>query len=300
MDLTVEQLRELPVAALMAALPDFLASRLSDPAARQQAARAGRQHVVRWSDAEQQAIVEHLATLGSEIALYEAHPLLRPFSRDWCQAILTDVQVEGAEHLDAALAKGPVVIVGNHLSYVDTQATDAALTRFGRADLADRLVTVAGPKVYSSAFRRFATGCLSTLPVPQSGAVSDAGVSPRELARQAITSLKLARTLPERGQVLQIYPEGTRTRTGRLGSFLKGVHRYLGVPGCTVVPMAHAGTDRIFPLDSEQLHPAEYRIVYGEPIAADDTRQALAASWEAIAALLPEHLQPEADTPSLC
>jgi 1-acyl-sn-glycerol-3-phosphate acyltransferase len=140
------------------------------------------------------------------------------------------------------------------------------------------------------------------LPVPQSGAVSNVNVSPRDLARLAIQSLKIGKSLPDRGLVLQIYPEGTRTRNGRMGSFLKGVHRYLAVPGCQIVPMSHSGTDVMFPIASDTLSPADYTINYGTPISVDDagsTRDALAAAWDAVRSGLPEHLQPDADTTPL-
>lgn len=302
MNVSLEQLADLPPAVLFAALPEFLGTHISDPAARETAIRLVKERVAGWSDEDGAAIRDHLSSVGNDIELYEAHPQLRPLSRDWLGTLFKTVTVNGAQHFDSALEQGPVVVIGNHLSYVDTQATDAALARIGREDLANRLVTVAGPKVYESLFRRFAAACLSTLPVPQSGAVSDAGVSPRDLARQAIQSLKLGKALPERGLVLQIYPEGTRTRNGRMGSFLRGVHRYLAVPGCHIVPMSHSGTDVMFPIGSETLAPADYTVTYGAPISVEEagsTRDALAAAWHAVRDGLPEHLQPDADTAPL-
>ena len=262
MDIQVETLAELPADVLVAALPDFLAGHIVHEQARSAAADAARACTQGWSEADAVSVRDHIVALGQDIAVYPAHPLLPSLSRRWMQVLFTGVRVEGLEHLDAARDAGPVVIIGNHLSYVDTQATDAALAAVGRADLADRLVTVAGPKVYASLFRRFAAGCLSTLPVPQSGAVSDTDLPPRELARRAIQSLKLGHSLCEAGDVLQIYPEGTRTRTGRMGPFLKGVHRYVNQPGCRIVPMAHVGTDAMYPLGADELHPAPYEIRY--------------------------------------
>lgn len=302
MDLSLEQLASLPPATLFAALPEFLGSHIRDPDCRTESTRLVQQRVMNWSDAENTSVRDHLVGVGNEIQLYEAHALLRPLARDWCNVLLKTVTVNGVENIDSALVKGPVVVIGNHLSYVDTQATDAALAHIGRVDIANRLVTVAGPKVYESLFRRFAAACLSTLPVPQSGAVAAVNVSPRDLARQAIASLKIGKSLPERGLILQIYPEGTRTRSGRMGSFLRGVHRYLAVPGCHIVPMSHSGTDVMFPTDSDTLTAADYSITYGTPISVEEagsTRDALAAAWHAVREALPEHLQPEADTAPL-
>ena len=299
MDIHPDQLADLPTEALIAALPDFLAQHIVDASARSAAAEDTRACVSAWSTQDAESVRDHLLTLGSDIVVYRAHPLLRVLSRGWCKPLFTELDVHGVPHLAGALQSGPVVIVGNHMAYVDSQATDAALALAGHADLADRMVTVAGPKVYESLFRRFAAGCLSTLPVPQSGAVSTADVSPRELAKRAIRSLGHARELTQAGDILQIYPEGTRTRTGHMGAFLKGVHRYVGHEGCRIVPMAHGGTDQMYPLDADRLTPAPYAIRFLEPIVVADaggSRAALEAAWHAIAEALPERLKPEADT----
>ena len=50
--------------------------------------------------------------------------------------VLLGREVSGLEHLDAAIEAGPTLVLCNHLSYFDTQATDAALDRVGRPDLA--------------------------------------------------------------------------------------------------------------------------------------------------------------------
>ena len=302
MNILLDQLSQLPPELLVEALPGMLAAHIADADARALALTQTQPIIDSWTAEQSLSIRDHLASVGSEIAIYRAHPLLRPISRFWCGALFSSVSITGLNHLDAALADGPVVIIGNHLSYVDTQATDTALWREGRTDIADQLITVAGPKVYDSLFRRFASSCLSTLPVPQSGAVSDASVSRRELAKRAIRSLQLAKELPEQGGILQIYPEGTRARDGRFGSFLKGVHRYVAVPGCTIIPMAHAGTDIMYPVDAAALGRADYSICYGKPIVVaeqDSTRHALETAWHAVAAMLPERLKPNEDTPAL-
>jgi 1-acyl-sn-glycerol-3-phosphate acyltransferase len=283
-------------AALKSLLPAFLAGYIDDaPASAANRARITA-WVDGWTEAEVAGVQAELLALGAEHRVYDAHPLARGLSREWCKDVLTDVVVEGVDHL--AGVAGPAVVVANHLSYVDTTATDAALAWSGHAALADRLVTVAGPKVYETLFRRFASLCLSTLLVPQSSTVAADALPPRELARRARASLDAAEAAVASGRILQIYPEGTRTRSGRMEPFLRATFRY--VEGRTIVPMAQWGTERIFGVDRERLTPGPYGIRYGAPIRPSDVadgKEALAAAWRALAGLLPAGMKPEVEEP---
>ncbi len=93
-----------------------------------------------------------------------------------------------------------------------------------------------------------------------------------------------------------LYAEGSRTRTGRLRPFLRGVHRYLAVEGLSVVPMAIVGSDALFPVEGTKLLPAEIRLAFGPPIRvsrAADAAQVLERAHAAVAALLPPERRPE-------
>ena len=224
----------------------------------------------------------------------------------WCRDVVDAPELHGVEHLAAAVAAGPTVVLGNHLSYFDTSATDAILTWAGHADLADRLVVMAGPKVYTDTFRRVAVLGLHTLPVPQSTSLAHTEKIPvRELARQAKASLDAAAGATAQGQVLFFYPEGSRTRTGRMNSFLRGVHRYLAVGGdrpTLVVPCAITGTHRIMGLDTTKLRPGKVTVTFGPPVAVcpeTPPKVALAEAFHGVAALLPEDLRPESGTAPL-
>jgi 1-acyl-sn-glycerol-3-phosphate acyltransferase len=190
------------------------------------------------------------------------------------------------------------VLLCNHLSYFDTSATDAILAWAGHEDLADKLVAAAGPKVYQHLFRLLAAACLNTLPVPQSTSLAHTEkLPPRELARKAIESVESAKDLVERGYLLLMYPEGSRSRTGQLGPFLRGVQRYLS---CThplsVVPTAIVGTEAVMPVSDPRLHPGPVALRFAEPIATEEgaagARDTLARAHRAVQRLLPPHLRP--------
>jgi 1-acyl-sn-glycerol-3-phosphate acyltransferase len=282
---------------LRAVIPRFLAGFVGDAevAATNRARIAGL--VGAWSDATCREVVTVLATIGEEHRVYPAHPACRELSRAWSGDVMIEPVVAGVEHVLEASERGPVLLLGNHVSYFDTSATDAILAGAGHTELADRLVTAAGPKVYQELFRLVAAACLNTLPVPQSTSFSHTEkLAPRELARRALESVGAARAALEGGAILMVYPEGSRSRTGQLGTFLKGVHRWLDcVEGIRAVPIAIAGTQEIMPVGQDQLYPRPVTLRFGEALEVGrdgDPRQILDDARAAIAALLPPHMQP--------
>jgi 1-acyl-sn-glycerol-3-phosphate acyltransferase len=276
-------------------LPSFLADYVDAPPGPGRARVA--ELVQTWSEEDAAAVRQHVVGLGESPRPYPADPRCRAVSRAWCEDVVLSPRVEGAEHLDAALAAGPVLLVGNHLSYFDTQATDAALAAVGRGDLADRLVALAGPKVYEDLFRRFAASCLSTLPVPQSTQFSHTErLNARELALRARASVDAVHALAMAGRAPLLYAEGSRSRTGRLQPFLRAAWRYASLAGMRVVPLALVGTPAIMPVGAVKLTPGTVTVRVGEAIdvAAVGAREVLAVAHDAVAALLPEAHQPGA------
>lgn len=280
-----------------ALLPGFLAAFLADAPTAEAARAAVAAEIATWSESTAPALLAALRSLGDEHRLYEPLPQARAVARAWCSAALPDLSVEGVEHLRQAVTEGPTFLVGNHLAYLDSTAIDAALVRAGAPDLADRILSLAGPKVYDDPFRRFASGCLATIPVPQSTRLDHtASLSPRELARRALAAIQVAHDALADGRVVLVYAEGSRSRTGRLGPFLPGVARYLRVDGARLVPFALDGTDRVMPVGQTRLHRATVRLRLGSPIDLQDTggpRQALDRAHAIVTELLPLERRPE-------
>lgn len=299
MDLSA--LSSIDPAMLRATLPTWLASAIDDPEHEAQTVERLTQVVAPFTDEDWRSMVHCLATLGEEHRVYPAHPACRAVSRSWCRSVLLDGPVTGAEHLAEAAARGPTMLVSNHLSYIDANATDALLAWSGHAALADRIVAAAGPKVYETAFRRFASACINTLPVPQSTTLGHtAKLAPRELARRAKASLEAATEALAQGQIVLLFPEGSRSRTGRLQPFLRGVHRWLrAVDDLQVVPLALTGTGATMPVDSAKAVPASVAMRLGPAlqVGRDGTsREVLGEAHHAVGRLLPVDLQPMADT----
>lgn len=91
------------------------------------------------------------------------------------------------------------------------------------------------------------------------------GMSDREALRKALSILK-------EGHVLGIFPEGTRSKDGKLGKGLSGVGFFALRSDCVVVPCAIIGPYKMF---------KKVKVVYGEPIDMESLRKEKASADEA-------------------
>ena len=218
---------------------------------------------------------ERLANDGADWDYYPADPLARRIHHVLADRLLEpDSALFGVEHL-ATVAGKPVVIFANHLSYSDANLLEVLLHRAGGAALVDRLTVVAGPKVYSSLKRRFSSLCFGTIKTPQSSGVStdDAVMNSREVARAARRSIDVAHERLGLGDALLVFAEGTRSRTSGLQQMLTGVTRYLDCPGTCVLPVGITGTEALFPIGDDTLHPVKAVTRVGRPIQASALRE---------------------------
>jgi 1-acyl-sn-glycerol-3-phosphate acyltransferase len=238
-----------------------------------------------------------LAAAGSDWEYYPRDPLARRIHQVLADRILLPgSMLTGVEHL-AGLAGRPVVICANHLSYADANLLEVLLHRAGADAVCDRLSVIAGPKVYSSLKRRFSSLCFGTIKVPQSSALSseDAVMDPREVARAARRSIDIAHERLRAGDALLVFAEGTRSRTHEMQPLLAGVTRYLEVPDTLVLPVGIVGTEALFPIGEDTLHPVRVEVRVGRPIdaqqlrdeAGGDRRLMMDGVGLAVAALLP-------------
>jgi 1-acyl-sn-glycerol-3-phosphate acyltransferase len=218
---------------------------------------------------------KRLAHAGVDWTYYRRDPLARRIHSFLADRILEPSSaLFGLEHL-RAVAGQPVVLVANHLSYSDANLLEVLLRRAGGAEVADRLTVIAGPKVYSSLNRRFSSLCFGTIKTPQSSALSseDAVMNAREVARAARRSIDIAHDRLRKGEALLVFAEGTRSRTSELQPLLTGVTRYLDGPAAWVLPVGIVGTEALFPIGEEALHPVRAMARVGRPIAAAALRE---------------------------
>ena len=105
-------------------------------------------------------------------------------------------------------------------------------------------------------------------------AMKKAGYIPvdRTHGRQALKSLDEAAKRIAEGTSVIIFPEGTRSRDGKLQPFKAGGMVLAIKAGVELVPVAISGTFAILPKGSLLLHPGRVVIRIGTPITTNDYR----------------------------
>ncbi len=83
---------------------------------------------------------------------------------------------------------------------------------------------------------------------------------------QAVASLRQAAALVRHGTSLIVFPEGTRSRDGRILPFKKGPFALASEAGVPVVPVAISGTGDITPKGLVAISPGVARVAVGEPV----------------------------------
>jgi len=115
----------------------------------------------------------------------------------------------------------------------------------------------------------------------------------REAAREVVAA---SAEVLHGGLSLLIFPEGTRSKDGRLAAFKRGPFYLAEQSGAPIVPIAISGTREMMHKGSAAIYPGTARVQFLPPIdpAQYATRQALAdAVRDALAAALPEAMRPE-------
>jgi len=95
------------------------------------------------------------------------------------------------------------------------------------------------------------------------------GVVPvdRSNSPAAVESAKLATANLRKGKSYVVYPEGTRSRDGRMLPFKKGAFMMAIDAGVPVVPVTVSGATRIMPKAQIKVFPSTVRITVHEPIS---------------------------------
>ena len=156
--------------------------------------------------------------------------------------------VEGLENVPDS---GPVILASNHLSFADSVVIPVVAPR--RVVFLAKVEYFTAPGVKGRLSKAWFTG-LGAVPVS------------REDTKSAIDSLQTALEVLRRGEALGLYPEGTRSRDGRLYRGRTGVAHLALVSGAPIVPVGLHGTDRLQPVGSRLPRLAKVTARFGKPI----------------------------------
>jgi 1-acyl-sn-glycerol-3-phosphate acyltransferase len=165
--------------------------------------------------------------------------VLTPVLRICCR-----IRVEGKEHLPRS---GPVILASNHRSFLDSIFIPLVIRR--------RVTFVAKAEYFDDKRVAWFFRGVGQIPIRREGG------SASERALESATEVL------ESGGVFGIYPEGTRTRDGKLHRGHTGVARLALRTGAPIIPVGMIGSDEVQPVDSKLPRLFKtVRIRFGEPI----------------------------------
>ncbi len=164
---------------------------------------------------------------------------------------LWHIDVDGLQHLPES---GPAIVSPNHISFIDSAFLMLVVPR---------RISFVGKAEYMDSWKtRHVFPALGMIPIDRSG------------GGKGNTALDAAREVLERGELFGIFPEGTRSRDGRLYKGHTGASRLALDIGCPIIPVGITGTAEIQPPGAKlpKLR-GSCRIQFGRPVRVERYRE---------------------------
>jgi 1-acyl-sn-glycerol-3-phosphate acyltransferase len=146
---------------------------------------------------------------------------------------------------------GAVILASNHLSFADSLVIPIVAPR--KVHFLAKSDYFRGGGVKGTLQKAWFEG-MGMLPVD------------RDDSKAAIASLDTALSVLGRGEAFGIYPEGTRSRDGRLYRGRTGVAHLALTAGVPVVPVGLTGTERLQPVGARFPKVVPVTVTFGTPI----------------------------------
>jgi 1-acyl-sn-glycerol-3-phosphate acyltransferase len=157
-----------------------------------------------------------------------------------------DLESHGTEHIPR---KGGILLLSNHVSFLDPAIIATVATR--------EVHFMARDNIFIPGLRRFLRR-FNVFPVRR-------GAADRAALQHAVGLL-------ENGEVVLIFPEGTRSFDGNLGQARHGASFIAYAADVPTIPVFLKGPERMMPRHSKFIHPAKLSATFGPPIDFTDIR----------------------------
>lgn len=204
--------------------------------------------VLFWVYATVAFIIGFLVSLPFSLFQENRSEFLHRFSQLWFKDYFlpfsrTKIEISGLENIPK---RKPVIFASNHQSLMDIPLLLASLP--------GTYHFVAKRELFSIPFIGWYIGWAGHLRIDRANSISA-----RKTLDKVVASLK-------KGESIIIFPEGTRSRTGKLNEFKRGSLLAAFNAGVPVIPVAIQGSFEIMPKGTLLLNPTKVKISIGRLI----------------------------------
>ncbi|MBI1821453.1 MAG: 1-acyl-sn-glycerol-3-phosphate acyltransferase [Nitrospirae bacterium] len=163
-----------------------------------------------------------------------------------------NLKVEGRQNIPK---KGGAILASNHASYADILLIGCGIWR--------RLRYVAKAEIFKKFLSRGIWTYLGGIPINRRGVNRD-------------SFKKIIDQVEKKGNLVVIFPEGTRSTDGHLKEAKMGIGMLVSLSGAKVIPTYISGSEKVLPVHSRRIKIHPVSVTYGEPIDFSD----LSRQWE--------------------
>lgn len=157
------------------------------------------------------------------------------------------LRCSGREHLPKA---GGCLLLANHQSHLDPPLTGLVVPR--------QISYVARETLFRNPILGALLRSLNAVPIDRDGL--------------GLSGLKETMRRLKRGEIVLLFPEGTRTHDGEVGALRPGFSALVQRCGVPIVPVGIDGAFQAWPRSAKFPHPGRVQIAIGAPIPIEQTR----------------------------